>query len=191
MKPLLNFWNENSVVAIHVRFEFSSIMNMQSTFRRENSRQKKLPSRWNLSKVAKVTLMWKIFLNWKSLESYWRKRFHQIHVCFHPAISWVIHCVHLLWISNDQHETNTFLKRKAALLHDGWSMIKPFPKTLRTQGLTRVAEVVRGHRGRPPKSLDWDENFKPKHTLFCRELRFVGIYALYNASFLAVQDAHF
>ena len=35
----------------------------------------------------------------------------------------------------------------------------------------RVAEVVRGHGGPPPKSLDSDENFKPKHTLFCRELR--------------------
>ena len=97
--------------------------------------KKKLPSRWNLSQVAKVTLMWKIFLNWKSLESHWRKRFHQIHVCFHPAISWVIHCVHLLWISNDQHETNTLLKRRAALLHDAWSMIKTFPKALRTRAL--------------------------------------------------------
>ena len=43
----------------------------------------------------------------------------------------------------------------------------------------RVAEVVRGHGGPPPKSLDSDENFKPKHTLFCRELRFVAIYALF------------
>ena len=25
-----------------------------------------------------------------------------------------------------------------------------------------------------------DENFKPKHTLFCRELRFVAIYALFG-----------
>ena len=45
---------------------------------------------------------------------------------------------------------------------------------------TRVAEVVRGHRGPPPKSLDSDENFKPEHTLFCRELRFVAIYALFG-----------
>ena len=29
------------------------------------------------------------------------------------------------------------------------------------------------------KSLDPDGNFKPKHTLFCRELRFVAIYALF------------
>ena len=42
----------------------------------------------------------------------------------------------------------------------------------------RVAEVLRGHRGPPPKSLDLDENFKPEHTLFYRELRFVAIYAL-------------
>ena len=37
---------------------------------------------------------------------------------------------------------------------------------------------MRGHGGPPPKSLDSDENFKPEHTLFCRELRFVAIYAL-------------
>ena len=36
-----------------------------------------------------------------------------------------------------------------------------------------------GARGAPPKSLDSDENFKPEHTLFCRELRFVAIYALF------------
>ena len=34
----------------------------------------------------------------------------------------------------------------------------------------RVAEVVRGHGGPPPKSLDSDENFKPEHTLFCHAL---------------------
>ena len=32
--------------------------------------------------------------------------------------------------------------------------------------VTRVAEVARGHRGPPWKSLDSDENFKPEHTLF-------------------------
>ena len=42
-----------------------------------------------------------------------------------------------------------------------------------------MAEVARGHGGPPPKSLDSDENFKPEHTLFCRELRFVAIYALF------------
>ena len=45
---------------------------------------------------------------------------------------------------------------------------------------TRVAEVVRGHRGPPPKSLDSKGNFKPEHTLICRELRFVAIYALFG-----------
>ena len=40
-------------------------------------------------------------------------------------------------------------------------------------------EVARAHGRRPPKSLDLDENFKPEHTLFCRELRFVAIYALF------------
>ena len=41
-----------------------------------------------------------------------------------------------------------------------------------------MAEVAREHGWHPPKSLDSDENFKPEHTLFCRELRFVAIYAL-------------
>ena len=43
----------------------------------------------------------------------------------------------------------------------------------------RVAEVAREHGWHPAKSLDSDENFKPEHTLFCRELRFVAIYALF------------
>ena len=43
----------------------------------------------------------------------------------------------------------------------------------------RVAEVAREHGWHPPKSLDSDENFKPEHTLFFRELRFVAIYALF------------
>ena len=42
----------------------------------------------------------------------------------------------------------------------------------------RVAEVVQGHGGPPPKSLDLDVNFKPEYTLFCRKLRFVAIYTL-------------
>ena len=46
--------------------------------------------------------------------------------------------------------------------------------------MNRVAEVVRGHGGPPPKSLYSDENFKPEHTPFCRELRFVVIYALFG-----------
>ena len=36
------------------------------------------------------------------------------------------------------------------------------------------------HGWHPPKSLDADENFKPEHTLFCRKLRFVAIYALFG-----------
>ena len=44
----------------------------------------------------------------------------------------------------------------------------------------RVAEVAREHGWHPPKSLDSDENFKLEHTLFCRELRFVAIYALFG-----------
>ena len=44
---------------------------------------------------------------------------------------------------------------------------------------SRVAEVAQEHGWHPPKSLDSDENLKPEHTLFCRELRFVGIYALF------------
>ena len=44
----------------------------------------------------------------------------------------------------------------------------------------RVAEVAREHGWHPPKSLDSDENFKPNHTLFCRELRFVAIYAFFG-----------
>ena len=44
----------------------------------------------------------------------------------------------------------------------------------------RVAEVAREHGWHPPKSLDSDKNFKPEYTLFCRELRFVAIYALFE-----------
>ena len=34
-----------------------------------------------------------------------------------------------------------------------------------------MAEVAGEHGWHPPKSLDSDENFKPEHTLFCRDLR--------------------
>ena len=44
----------------------------------------------------------------------------------------------------------------------------------------RVAEVVQGNGGPPPKSLDLDVNSKPEYTLFCRELRFVAIYELFG-----------
>ena len=46
--------------------------------------------------------------------------------------------------------------------------------------VARVAEVVRGHGELPPKNLDSDENFEPEHTLLCRKLRFVSIYALFG-----------
>ena len=46
--------------------------------------------------------------------------------------------------------------------------------------MTRVAEVAREHGWHPPKSLDSDENFKPEHTLFCRDLRFVAICTLFG-----------
>ena len=42
-----------------------------------------------------------------------------------------------------------------------------------------VAEVAGAHGWHPPKSLDSDEK-KPKHTILCRELRFVAIYALFG-----------
>ena len=41
---------------------------------------------------------------------------------------------------------------------------------------------MRGHGGPLPKSLDSDENFKPEHTLFCHELRFAAINALFWGS---------
>ena len=43
----------------------------------------------------------------------------------------------------------------------------------------RVAEVAREHGWHPLKSLDSDEIFMPEHALFCRELGFVAIYALF------------
>ena len=35
----------------------------------------------------------------------------------------------------------------------------------------RVAEVVQSREGPLPKSLDWDENLKPLHKLFCRDIK--------------------
>ena len=35
----------------------------------------------------------------------------------------------------------------------------------------RVAQVARRREGPSPKSLDSDKNFKPKHTLFCRDFK--------------------
>ena len=48
-----------------------------------------------------------------------------------------------------------------------------FPHRLKFSGRSFA-----GARGPPPKSLDWDENFKLELTLFCRELRFAAIYEL-------------
>ena len=39
-----------------------------------------------------------------------------------------------------------------------------------------MAEVVRG----PAEKFGLGQNFKTEHTLFCRELRFVAIYALFG-----------
>ena len=46
--------------------------------------------------------------------------------------------------------------------------------------LVRVAGVAREYGWHPPKSFDTDKNFKPEHTLFRRELRFVAIYSLFG-----------
>ena len=67
---------------------------------------------------------------------------------------------------------------------------KNFPPTI-IFVVGRVAEVAREHGWHLPKSLDSDENFKPEHTLFCREIRFVAIYALYKASLLNPNTRYF
>ena len=51
---------------------------------------------------------------------------------------------------------------------------------MKTCIVDRVAEIAREHGWHLPKSLDSDGNFKPEHTLFCCELRFVAIYALFG-----------
>ena len=61
-----------------------------------------------------------------------------------------------------------------------FALLGPLRPIFATVDYLRVAEVVRGHGGGPPKSLDSDENFKPEHTLFYRESRFVAIYALFG-----------
>ena len=40
-----------------------------------------------------------------------------------------------------------------------------------------------GARVAPAEKFGLYENFKPEHTLFCRELRFAAIYALFSRSF--------
>ena len=52
----------------------------------------------------------------------------------------------------------------------------------------RGAEVAWGHGGPPPKSLDSDENFMSKHTLFCRKLRFVAINGIFDKLVVAMID---
>ena len=65
--------------------------------------------------------------------------------------------------------------------YNNYSIIAPC-NIVRTKLCTRVIKCrsLRGHGGPLPKSLDSDENFKPEHTLFCRELGFVAIYALFG-----------
>ena len=42
-------------------------------------------------------------------------------------------------------------------------------------------QKLRGGKWGPPlKSLDLHGNFQPEYTLFCRELRFVAIFALFG-----------
>ena len=43
-----------------------------------------------------------------------------------------------------------------------------------------MANVARRREGASPKILDSDENFKPEHRLFWRELSFIAIYALFG-----------
>ena len=40
--------------------------------------------------------------------------------------------------------------------------------------------IPQGGRSCTGASFDSDENFMPEHTLFCRKLRFVAIYALFK-----------
>ena len=103
------------------------------------------------------------------------------------------------WIENVQHlernsqKENNFYKLAEALQIMWNEVDKVFKATItvfwakrwqdQRQGVVsggRVAEVVREHGWHPPKILDSDGNFKPEHTLFCRELRFVAIYALFG-----------
>ena len=64
-------------------------------------------------------------------------------------------------------KSGTFLSFNPSLLHT-------------VTYLYRVAEVAREYGWHPPKSWDSDENFKPEHSLFCRKLRLVAIYALFG-----------
>ena len=83
------------------------------------------------------------------------------------------HCVSDLLISASFESSSELLLRHVTFLTIDQE------QNLQTNQI-RVAEVVRGHGGPPPKRLDSDENFKPEHMLFCRESRFVAIYALFG-----------
>ena len=75
-----------------------------------------------------------------------------------------------------------FNNRKAC--HDIWDMLYNMNHKIRLYW-NRVAEVARRRKVPLPKSLDLDENFKLKHTLFCcdikncRDLRTLGKHVLF------------
>ena len=46
-------------------------------------------------------------------------------------------------------------------------------------GLDQGGRSCTGARVAPAEKFGLGRNFKPKHTLFCRELRFVAIYSLF------------
>ena len=62
------------------------------------------------------------------------------------------------------------------MLKQGWM--------LKTQDFSEFSELQGGRscagaRVAPAEKFGLGRNFKPEHTLFCRELRFVAIYALF------------
>ena len=64
-----------------------------------------------------------------------------------------------------------------------WNMIHMYSEMDFTKEKSFSSRSCVGAQEAPPKSLDSDENFKPEPTLFCRELRFVAIYALFGVPF--------
>ena len=98
----------------------------------------------------------------------------------HRALDFVTSLLALEWIQSPGQKALLC----ALLPHYQIKIISDFKKFFTTQTMLsecrgRVAEVAREHGWHPPKSLDSDEYFKPKHTLFCRKLRFVAIYTLF------------
>ena len=61
-----------------------------------------------------------------------------------------------------------------------WLYYESIGFTKSRDGIVQGGRSCAGARGSPAKSLDLDENFKLEQTLFCRELRFVAIYALFG-----------